>query len=86
MKTLLVLLLLLSTTVYAEEILNLKKGVEFNHEKHSTDWVGICNVCHFREEGKIANFGKRWAHKNCIDCHDLYKKGPTGCQGCHTMV
>jgi len=86
MKTLLALILFISTNSFAGEVFNFKKGVEFNHEKHRSESVGICAVCHDQGNGQIAGFGKRWAHRNCIDCHDLYKKGPTGCHGCHTMV
>ena len=85
MKILLILMLLISTTAFAGGVIDFKKGVEFDHEKHSSDWVGICAVCHEQEQWKIANFGKRWAHKNCIDCHDLYKQGPTACHGCHGL-
>jgi hypothetical protein len=86
MKTLLVFVLLVATSAYAGDVMVFRKGVEFNHVKHQSERVGICAVCHVRENGKIANFGKRWAHKNCIDCHDLYKEGPTGCGGCHSMA
>jgi cytochrome c553 len=88
MKKLLIILLLVSTSAFAGEIIALRKGVSFDHDKHQTEWVGICGVCHGQQQqiGKIENFGKQWAHKNCIDCHDLYKEGPTGCNGCHSMV
>lgn len=86
MKKLLTLLLLLSTSAFAGEIIAMRKGVDFDHERHKTEWVGKCDICHGDQTGKIDNFGKRWAHRNCIDCHDLFKAGPTSCGGCHSMV
>lgn len=85
MKALLVFLLL-TTSAFAEDVLVFRKGVEFNHVKHQTERVGICAVCHEQQSGKIAHFGKHWAHKNCIACHDLYKEGPTRCTGCHSVA
>lgn len=86
MKTLLAILLLTTTSALADDVMVFRKGVEFNHAKHQTERVGICAVCHAQQVGKIPHFGKRWAHKNCIDCHDLYKEGPTGCGGCHSIA
>lgn len=84
MKAMFVFLFLVTTSAYAGDFLVFRKGVKFNHVKHQSERVGICSVCHEQQPGKIANFGKDWAHKNCVDCHDLYKEGPTGCGGCHT--
>ena len=86
MKVVLLCMVLTATSAFAGDILVFRKGVEFNHVKHQTERVGICAVCHEQQIGKIADFGKRWAHKNCVDCHDLYKEGPTNCGGCHTLV
>jgi len=86
MKALLVVMVLASTSAFAGDIMVFRKGVEFNHVKHQTERVGICAVCHVQNLGKIVHFGKGWAHKNCIDCHDLYREGPTECTGCHSMA
>jgi len=85
MKILVVLmvLMLMTTTAYAE-MLVFKNGMKFNHTSHQSDKVGLCSACHEKDPGKIAGFGKEWAHKNCIECHDTFKEGPTNCRGCHT--
>lgn len=83
MKVMLVLLSLIATTAYADEMLQFKNGMKFNHTKHQADKVGICSACHEKESGKIPGFGKEWSHKNCIECHDTFKEGPTTCEGCH---
>lgn len=74
-----------TATVAASEVAKLKAGTLFSHTAHQTDNVGICSVCHENQPipGKIAGFGKEWAHINCIDCHNLYEKGPEQCAGCH---
>lgn len=84
MKVLLLLILMTTTTAFANEILVLKNGINFNHTKHQTEKVGLCSACHEQEPGKIAGFGKEWSHKICIECHDIFKEGPTDCRGCHT--
>lgn len=85
MKVLLLIMLLISSTSFAEDILVFKNGMKFNHTKHQTEKVGICSACHEKEPAeKIAGFGKEWSHKNCIECHDTFKEGPTDCKGCHT--
>lgn len=84
MKVLILLMSLIATTACADDILILKNGMKFNHTKHQTEKVGICSACHEKEPGKITGFGKEWAHKNCIECHDTFKEGPTDCKGCHT--
>lgn len=86
MKALLVIMLLVTTSAYADDVLVLRKGVRFNHIRHQGERVGVCAVCHEQQAGMITNFGQRWAHKNCIGCHDLYHEGPTVCGGCHTRV
>jgi hypothetical protein len=89
MKTLTIIALFLAVNAYAagEDILKLKRGVVFNHIGHQTEKVGLCSACHVETEGtpgKIPGFGKEWAHKTCIECHDIFEKGPTKCDGCHT--
>lgn len=75
----------LAGTACAADVIELKKGVSFNHKKHSEALVD-CKKCHESAEGgKIAGFGKDLAHKKgCKDCHSEMKKGPTNCKGCHT--
>ncbi len=84
MNVILLFILMIPATVFADDVLLFKNGMKFNHTKHQTENVGICSACHEQEPGKIAGFGKEWAHKNCIECHDTYKEGPTECRGCHT--
>ena len=85
MRTLIVIMLLVSTKAFCGDIFAFKRGVRFDHQAHQTEKVGICKVCHEQEPGRIASFGKGWAHKNCIACHDLYT-GPTECIGCHNRA
>lgn len=75
---------MMPTAAFADDILLFKNGMKFNHTIHQTEKVGICSACHDQEPGKIAGFGKEWSHKNCIECHDIFKEGPTDCRGCHT--
>ena len=84
MKTILFILLFTGTSAIAADIVEFKNGVVFNHLSHKTDKAGLCSACHEGEPGKIPGFGKEWAHKNCIECHDIFEKGPTKCDGCHT--
>ncbi len=74
-----------SGTAYAADVIEMKKGVPFNHKAHS-EVLKDCTKCHEKAEGgKIAGFGKDSAHKAaCKDCHSEMKKGPTNCKGCHT--
>jgi len=80
----------LAVTVFAgsaiaADVMELKKGVAFNHKAHAAA-LKDCTKCHEKAEGgKIADFGKDAAHKKaCKDCHVEMKKGPTSCKGCHT--
>lgn len=84
MRKLLLVLLLVASQSQAADVIKFRKGVAFDHHSHQADKVGICAVCHEKNPGKISGFGKKWAHKYCIECHDLYKEGPTGCGGCHS--
>jgi predicted CXXCH cytochrome family protein len=68
---------------YAGDVIEMKKGVKFNHKAHATA-VGDCTKCHATAAGgKIEGFGKDWAHKTCKGCHTDMKKGPTSCKECH---
>ncbi len=79
---------LLAVTVFAgsalaADVIEMKKGVSFNHKAHA-ELLKDCTKCHAKAEGgKIAGFGKDLAHKTCKDCHTEMKKGPTNCKGCH---
>ncbi|MDA8428491.1 MAG: cytochrome c3 family protein [Geobacteraceae bacterium] len=69
----------------AADVIEMKRGVSFNHKKH-VEIIKDCKKCHENAEGgKIAGFGKDMAHKKaCKDCHAEMKQGPTSCKGCHT--
>jgi hypothetical protein len=69
-------------TAFAADVIEMKKGVKFNHKAHQAT-AGDCKKCHEQAPGKIAGFGKDWAHKNCKGCHADMKKGPTSCKECH---
>ena len=61
-------------------------NVIFYHNNHVNEVKGDCTVCHDKAPGKIAGFGKEYAHKTCIPCHeprDGFPEGPTKCDGCH---
>ncbi len=96
MKKLALIFLLFSTSSFASDIIKFKNGIIFNHKDHQNERVGKCFVCHDNvsvsedgkkvttsEPGKIKEFGKEWAHKNCTDCHDLFGEGPVSCADCH---
>lgn len=84
MKVTLILLLLIATSSFADDIIKMKNGMVFNHGGHQTTKVGDCSVCHeAKPPGKIPGFGKEWAHKNCTDCHEAFNEGPTTCKDCH---
>jgi hypothetical protein len=71
-------------TAFAADVVEMKKGVTFNHKAHA-EALKDCKKCHEKAEGgKIEGFGKDFAHKTCKDCHTEMKKGPTNCKGCHT--
>lgn len=71
-------------SAFAADVIDLKRGVKFTHKQHS-EVVNDCTKCHAGEPGKIADFGKDWAHKSCKGCHTELKKGPTSCKGCHNQ-
>ena len=81
------ILVLLAPNVYAADVLMFKNGVEFDHKGHQIQRVGNCIACHEGDVGKIAGFGKEWAHRNCIFCHNLLNEGRnTNCAVCHKTM
>jgi len=69
-------------TAFAADVIELKRGVTFNHKAHQ-EALKDCTKCHAKAEGgKIEGFGKDFAHKTCKGCHAA-GKGPTGCKDCH---
>jgi hypothetical protein len=85
-KIVIVLLLLIAVNAFASDIIKMKKGVVFSHISHQGEKVGLCSACHVELEGtpgKIPGMGKDWAHKTCVECHDIFEVGPTKCAGCH---
>ena len=86
MKCVIAVLLVCCGSAFASDVINLKNGMVFSHLSHQSDKVGLCSACHVETTGtpgKIPGFGKEWAHKTCIECHDTFDKGPTKCDGCH---
>lgn len=70
-------------TAFAADVIDMKKGVKFNHKAHS-EALKDCKKCHTDAKGgKIEGFGKDVAHKTCKGCHTDMKKGPTSCKECH---
>ncbi len=71
-------------TAFGADVIEMKKGVKFNHKAHEAA-VGDCTKCHKDAKGgKIEGFGKEMAHaKGCKGCHADNKKGPTSCKECH---
>lgn len=60
--------------------------VVFNHKKHEQLARKDCAACHERP-GEVPGFGRAYAHKVCIGCHEPEPgrmEGPTTCEGCHT--
>jgi predicted CXXCH cytochrome family protein len=60
--------------------------VVFNHKNHVQLVQGNCKACHDRPGG-IEGFGRAYAHKLCIGCHQPQGEEPLGpftCEGCHT--
>jgi hypothetical protein len=71
-----------ASSAFAADVIEMKKGVSFKHKMH-VDMLKDCKKCHEKGPGKIAGFGKDFAHKTCKECHTEMKKGPTNCKGCH---
>ncbi len=66
----------------AADVIEMKKGVKFDHKTHQ-DTLKDCTKCHVKAEGgKIEGFGKEIAHNTCKVCHAA-GKGPTSCKDCH---
>ena len=68
------------------EVIDLKMGImilPFQHWKHQATTHNDCFSCHKTRIGKIDGWGKEFAHKTCIPCHDLENKGPVQCHECH---
>ncbi|MBJ6800147.1 cytochrome c3 family protein [Geomonas propionica] len=68
------------------EFRNSKGTVIFSHAKHEKLASGECNYCHENGVGAIRSFGKAYAHRVCIGCHEAEAgkmEGPTTCEGCH---
>ncbi len=73
-----------AASAFAADVMEMKKGVTFNHKTHA-ELLKDCTKCHVKAEGgKVEGFGKDYAHKQCKECHVEMKKGPTNCKGCHT--
>jgi len=71
-------------TAFSADVLELKRGVKFNHKAHQEKLGGDCTKCHATKAGgKIEGFGKEFAHKTCKGCHADMKKGPSACKDCH---
>lgn len=69
------------------EFPNKRGTVVFAHKKHEGYAYHDCNVCHEGDVGAIRNFGKAYAHRVCIGCHQPEAgkmEGPITCEGCHT--
>lgn len=70
-------------SAFAADIIEMKKGVKFNHKAHQ-ELLNDCTKCHSTAAGgKIEGFGKDIAHNVCKGCHTEGKKGPTTCKECH---
>ena len=71
------------TAMAAPDVIEMKRGVKFDHKAHQKV-AGGCKKCHAKAAGgKIEGFGKVWAHKNCKGCHATMQQGPTACKECH---
>ncbi|QXE91809.1 cytochrome c3 family protein [Geomonas subterranea] len=68
------------------EFPNAKGTVIFSHAKHEKLADSDCKVCHENQVGAIRAFGKAYAHRVCIGCHEPEAgkmEGPITCEGCH---
>ena len=85
MKKMIIALLALAAftgSAFAADVIEMKKGVKFNHKAHQ-EALKDCTKCHATATGgKIEGFGKDIAHKTCKECHAA-GKGPTSCKECH---
>lgn len=72
-------------TAFAADVMEFPASmgkVTFPHKMHQ-ELLKDCKKCHEAGPGKIAGFGKDWAHKTCKGCHADMKKGPVKCGECH---
>ncbi|MDD2542500.1 MAG: cytochrome c3 family protein [Desulfuromonadaceae bacterium] len=85
MKKMVIILSLIAYagSAFATDVIEMKRGIKFNHKAHQEKLGGACNKCHEKGPGKIEGFGKDFAHKSCKGCHAEMKKGPISCKGCH---
>lgn len=84
MATVMVVMVFCAGTVWAADVIKLKRGVEFPHKFHQ-ETLKDCKKCHEKDPpGKIEGFGRDWAHKVCRGCHSS-RKPITGCQDCHKL-
>ena len=88
MKKILVITLLIfvacAGVTTADDVIKMKRGVEFPHKFHQ-ETLKDCTKCHGNEPpGKIAGFGRDWAHKNCRVCHTS-RNPRTACHDCHKL-
>lgn len=85
MKTRIITLFALAAftgSAFAADVIEMKRGVKFDHKAHS-EALKECTKCHTKAEGgKIEGFGKDYGHNTCKGCHSA-TKGPTGCKDCH---
>lgn len=57
--------------------------VTLNHLKHQKVNKG-CRACHENDYGgQIQGLNMSWAHKKCVGCHEVLRKGPRECINCH---
>ena len=81
--SLLLLTIFAGSALAAPKMIEMKRGVKFDHKAHQL-LVGECKKCHTKTGGgKIEGFGKNWAHGKCKKCHAEVKKGPAACRDCH---
>jgi hypothetical protein len=78
-----VALVAFAANVFAADVIEMKRGVKFNHKAHQES-LKDCTKCHASAAGgKIEGFGKDFAHTTCKGCHSTGGKGPTSCKDCH---
>lgn len=78
-----VALVAFAANVFAADVIEMKRGVKFNHKAHQES-LKDCTKCHTKATGgKIEGFGKDIAHNTCKGCHSTGGKGPTACKECH---
>lgn len=75
-----------SENTKGREIIILKMAeleLPFKHWKHQRYLNNECFHCHHSTLGKIDGWGDQTAHRICIECHELEKRGPSSCRHCH---